>query len=174
MRKVRKFYIDLDPKVKVLEYTMEDAMGPQQMRGDTRTNLTSSRSQMQQPSIGGTAPTGAQPMGGPTTGQTTGQGGVPQISGQSVSDLKESSHQSVSDKTLPSISGMLKAESDISLRDEATQGQEDLPVDLLRPLKILERLLAQSNYHKQQVRYKDYPFTAARKPPEEKKDGHRE
>ena len=174
MRKVKKYYIDLDQKVKTLEYTVEDASAPQAIRGDTRTNLTTSRSQLQQPSVGGTAPTAPQPAAGQPIGQVTGQNLAPQISGQSVSDLKESSHQSVSDKTLPSISGMLKAESDISLREDAQQSQEDLSADLLRPLKILERLLAQSNYHKQQVRYKDYPFTAAKRPPEEKKSGHRE
>ena len=151
-------YIDLDPKVKTLEFTPEDIAAPATGR-DTKGSMTTSKSQ-------------AQPSAGAgTTSQVTGQ---QQVSGQSTSELKESSHnQSVSEKTL-SVSGMLKAESEISLRDEAQQAEEDLPEDLLKPLKILERLLAQTNYHKQQVRYKDYPFTAVHKSPEEKKDGPRE
>ena len=153
VKKVKTPYIDLDPKVRVLEFTPEDMAVPTS-KDNTKNSITVSKSQ--QPSAGGTA------------GQGTGQ----HISGQS-SDMKDSSHQSLSEKTL-SVSGVLKAESEISLRDEAHQTEEDLPEDLLKPLKILERLLAQSNYHKQQVRYKDYPFTAARKPPEEKKDGPRE
>ncbi len=156
VRKVKKPYIDLDPKTKVLEFAPEEMMAQATAR-DTKGSMTTSKSQLQQPSAGG------------NTSQMTGQ----QVSGQSTSELRESSHQSVSDKTI-SVSGMLKQESEMSLRDESQQADEDLPDDLLKPLKILERLLAQSNYHKQQVRYKDYPFTAAKKPPEEKKDGPRE
>jgi len=152
VKKVKTPYIDLDPKVKVLEFIPEDMMAQAAAR-DTKNSMTTSKSQLQQqPSASGS--------------QATGQ----QVSGQSASDLKESSHQSISEKTL-SVSGMLKPESEMSLRDEAQQVEEDLPEDLLKPLKILERLLAQSNYHKQQVRYKDYPFNTNRKAPEEKKEG---
>jgi len=152
IKKVKNPYIDLDPKVRVLEFTPEDIM-PTGSR-DGRSSMTTSRSQ--QPSASG------------TTSQITGQ----QISGQSISELRESSRQSISG-TL-SVSGMLKAESELSLRDESQQGGDELPEDLLKPLKILERLLGQSNYHKQQVLYKDYPFTAVKKPQEGKGNEPRE
>lgn len=158
IKKIKTIYIDYDSKVRALEMNTEDITASTTVQKDMKTSMTTSKSQVpQQPSAGGG-----------TTSQVT---GTQQVSGQSISDLKESSHQSVSDKNM-SLSAMLKPESDISLRDETQQASEELPQDLLTPLKILERLLAQSNYHKQQVRYKDYPFTAARKPPEEKKEGH--
>jgi len=151
-KKVKQPYIDLDPKVKMLEFTPDDMVT--QTAKDTKNSMTTSKSQ-QQPSAGGTA---SNPTGN-------------QVSGQSTSEMKDSSHQSVSEKTSLSVSGMLKAESEISLRDESHQGEEELSEDVLKPLKILERLLAQSKYHKQQVRYKDYPFTVQHKNPEEKKEG---
>jgi hypothetical protein len=153
VRKIKSIYIDLDPKVKVLEFARAD-IAAQAAGKDTKSSMTTSKSQLQQqPSVGG---------------GTTSQAGQ-LVSGQSTSELKESSHQSISEKTL-SISGVLRAESEVSLRDEGQASQDDLPEDLLKPLKILERLLAQSNYHKQQVKYKNYPFTVATKNIEEKQD----
>ncbi len=151
---VKKFktpYIDLDPKMRVLEFPLEDMSAPAVR--DNKSSMTTSKSQ-QQPSAGG------------TTSQPTGQ--APQGS-ESASGMKDSSHLSISEKNL-SVSGMLKTESEMSLRDEGQQADEDLPEDLLKPLKILERLLAQSSHHKQQVWYKNYPIPAAPKPQEEKKD----
>ena len=111
MKKIKSIYIDYDSKVKVLEMTPED-MTTQSTAKDAKNSMTTSKSQLQQ-----------QPSAGGTTSQVTGN---QQVSGQSTSELKESSHQSQSDKNM-SLSAMLKAESDISLR-RTTQSQEELPL----------------------------------------------
>ena len=83
----------------------------------------------------------------------------------SMNAMKESSRSIISDKTTSKEGGL----------EGLTQGEEGsdymetpLPDSLLRPVKIIERLLTQSLYHDQHVFYKDYPIVEMEMPKDEK------
>lgn len=135
-----------------MEFPQEE---PPSVPKEEKQSMASSRSQALQ--SGGGPGTTSQP----TKGQ-----------GQTSSDMRESGRESASGH--PSLTNIMRGDSERSAKDEITFTKDDIPETLLKPLKILERLLAQSNCHKKQVKYKDYPFTVAQKAPEEKKTGHAE
>lgn len=89
-------------------------------------------------------------------GTTTQQG----VGGTTKSAIKESTRSAASDKnsTSKDASGTQGAKH----TEDTTEAELldiPLPDSLLKPIKIIERLLTQTAYHEQHVLYKNYPAT---------------
>ena len=89
---------------------------------------------------------------------TTHAGGLPAGATTTKSVVKDSTRSGASDKnsTSKDASGTQGQKNQEELA-EAELLDIPLPDSLLKPIKIIERLLTQTEYHEQHVLYKNYP-----------------
>ena len=97
--------------------------------------------------------------GMPATQSRLGVGTTTQhMGGTQKSVIKESTRSAASDKN--STSKDASGTQGVKQTEDATEGELldiPLPDSLLKPIKIIERLLTQTAYHEQHVLYKNYP-----------------